>query len=167
MISGITDSANFPVSGSGSAIDASCGPPCNSNNWDSYLTVVNSTTGAREVSTFVGGDDWEFPGRLARDRSAIAFSYLYQGGQSYSANFPPVNALQATRSGDADATFSIYRLEGNALERVLSTFIGGPGENEIAYGVDVDQSTSPKFSMDHQKFPTQTRRTRQMKGLES
>ena len=37
VISGTTYSANFPVSGGGSAMDSSCGPPCNSDTFDSYL----------------------------------------------------------------------------------------------------------------------------------
>lgn len=141
VISGTTDSANFPIAGSGSAIDSSCGPPCSFSNWDSYITVVNTTTGAREVSTYVGGNGRDLPGRMESRFGTVTGSVLYQGGQTYSANFPLMNALQNTLSGLADATFSAYRLDGNVLDRTLSTFIGGEGENEFIYGIDVDRPT--------------------------
>ena|GEM_PF-1563402 len=132
VISGTTYSANFPVSGGGSAMDSSCGPPCNSDNFDSYLRGQFDDRRARSIHLC-----WRQ--RLGLTRSAGARWQRRSSLLSVSRRtelfrqFPHGQPASSTRSGAADATFNIYRLEGNVLDRVLSTFIGGPGENAFAY----------------------------------
>jgi CSLREA domain-containing protein len=81
-------------------------------------------------STYLGGTGNDIAFGIALDASDNA----YVAGQSASANFPVLNAMQSVRGSTTDAFLTKFNGSG---ARIYSTYLGGAG-NDIARGVAVD-----------------------------
>jgi len=126
FITGVTFSTNFPIAG---AAQASFG----GGDFDAYAAKISSG-GQLVYSTYLGGSDDDRGYRIAVDASGNA----YVAGQTASANFPKVSALQTTFGGGTDA-FVTKLNPGGAI--AYSTYLGGTGIDG-ATGIAVDNGGS-------------------------
>ena len=119
-VGGRTDSTNFP-----SVLPLQADQP----GTDAFLTRLDAN-GVVSFSTYLGGDGWErILGLSVRD------GYLYATGQTFSTNFPSLNAVQPAKAGTAttaDAFMLSLDLAASAL--AYSTYLGG-SSNEEGRGV--------------------------------
>ena len=127
---GDTQSANFPVH---NAVQPSLG-----GGSDAFVTKL-SPSGSIVFSTFLGGGGNDHAGGIAVDSTGI-----YVAGGTFSANFPVLNALQASLAGGEDAFVSKLTAKGSAL--IYSTYLGGSGGSqsnpELANAIAVDANGS-------------------------
>lgn len=86
---------------------------------DAFVTKLNSTGSALVYSTYLGGSDVDRGKGIAVDGSGNA----YITGETFSANFPLVNATQAVRLGVSDAFVARLGPGGGVL--FYSTYLGG------------------------------------------
>jgi len=124
-ITGYTDSTSFPTK---SPIQAS-----KAGLWDAFVSKINSAGSALTYSTYLGGSSSEYGLGIAIDSSGNA----YITGPTYSTNFPIMNPLQASNSGEMDAFVSKINSAGSAL--TYSTYLGG-SFNDFAEGIAVDRN---------------------------
>ena len=148
-VTGFTNSTDFPIV---NALQTMC-PDCSSGNTDAFVTKLNAAGTALVYSTYLGGSLAEFSLGIAVDSSGNA----YVVGRTDSADFPTVNAVQATcascSSGSSDTFVTKLNATGRSL--VYSTYLGG-GDDDLGNGIAVDASgnayvTGTTFSTD---FPT-------------
>lgn len=123
-LTGVTASTNFPVlnplqaqSGGGGA--------------DVFVTKVNAQGSALSYSTYLGGSGVDIAYGIDLDQNVN----VYLTGHTFSANYPTLNALQATPRGGADAF--ITRINGSGTGLVYSTFLGG-SLGDFGRGIAVD-----------------------------
>jgi hypothetical protein len=102
-------------------------------NIDAFVTKVNSTGTALVYSTYVGGNNLDNALDIAVDGSGRA---SLVGGTS-SANFPTMNAFDASLGALSDGFASTLSADGSSL--VYSTYVGG-SQNDMAFGAGVDGS---------------------------
>jgi hypothetical protein len=122
---GNTVSANFPSTktlGSGGGQDA-------------FVASLNSTSGATNYVTRVGGTGTETANAIAVDSSGNA----YIGGQTDSTNFPTATPLQSSNGGTDDGFVAKINSSGSAL--VFSTYLGG-SSGDLVTGVALDSSNN-------------------------
>jgi hypothetical protein len=142
-VTGYTVSADFPTT---NAIQPTYG-----GAQDAFVSKINRDGSALVYSTFLGGTSAEFGLRIALDSARNAYIF----GQTFSPDFPVVNAIQPTfAGGTADAFVTKISAAGNAL--VYSTYLGGSGYESTNGAIAVDKSgqayvTGTTFSTD---FPT-------------
>lgn len=99
---------------------------------DAFVTKLNASGSSLVYSTYLGGSSFERGWAVAVDGSGSA----HVAGQTSSANFPIVNAAQATLGGGtADAFATKLTPSGSAL--VYSTYLGG-SDFEVGGGVAAD-----------------------------
>jgi hypothetical protein len=115
------------------AFQTSCGNPSPSNINDAFVTKLDPTGSTLIYSTFIGGSNEDFTPALAIDSAGNA----YIAGQTFSSNFPIVNAFQPTLHGVANAYVAKLNPTGNAL--AYSTYLGGSGDDS-ALAIAVDSS---------------------------
>lgn len=128
-VTGVTYSTNFPTNfGVQTA-------PGGGGLADAFVTKLSPTGNAIIYSTYLGGNQDEFPGGIAVGPSGNAVVT----GVTFSPNFPTQGALDATLNG-ADAFVTSYGPSGAV---VYSTFLGGTGD-EYANAVAVT-STGDAF----------------------
>lgn len=120
-VTGLTDSTNFPI------LNGS--QPTYGGQVDAFVAKFDAV-GGRVYSTYLGG--------LARDEgNAIAVdgtSAVYVTGQTFSTNFPTLNAIQTASSGSGDAF--VTKLDASGAQ-VYSTYLGGVGSDR-GKGIAVD-----------------------------
>ncbi len=113
--------------------------PTTDGSQDLFVTKVNAQGSDLVYSTYLGGNDYDFPGSIAIDAGGNA----YVSGHTFSTNFPVKNALQPTcnrcdpSSDGFDVVVAKLNMEGNAL--VYSTYLGGT-KGEEAYGLAVNSA---------------------------
>ncbi len=117
-VTGWTQSTNFPLMG---AIETKL-----LGSKAAFVTKLNSSGSAILYSTYLGGSNHDQGNGIAVDATGAA----YITGDSYSTNFPVVNAYQPAFGGQQDAFVSKLNPAGNAL--VFSTYIGGNGADHGA-----------------------------------
>jgi len=123
-IAGQTNSTNFPVT-------AGALKTTNTGNI-AFITKLNSAGNALVYSTFLGGNSTDRVRAIAVDSSGSA----YVAGFTTSADFPVLpGAIQSTRKSN-DAFVAKLNPAGSFL--VYSTFLGGSGFQDDAYGIAVD-----------------------------
>ena len=131
-VTGWTGSSDFPVT-PGSF------QPQYAGGWDAFVTKLNATGTALVYSSYLGGSGQEnrtnagIPGSIAVDRDGNA----YVAGDTLSADFPTVHALQPSLNGSMDAYVTKVNAEGTSL--VYSTYLGGE-RAETAWGIAVDRT---------------------------
>jgi hypothetical protein len=121
-VTGSTTSTNFPLA---SPIRTTLG-----GSKTAFVLKLNAVGNLLVYSTYLGGTNWETGNAIAVDGSGN----LYVAGDTQSANFPVLNAVQGTIGGGMDA-FVANLTSAGALS--FSTFLGGAG-NEHAGGLAVD-----------------------------
>ena len=124
-ITGSTFSANFPT-----------GRPWQSalyGSSDAFVAKLNVTGSALVYSTYLGGSAADRGLGIAVDASGNA----YVTGQTYSSDFPTVNALQRFSAGGGEAFVTKLNASGSAL--AYSTYFGG-SKDDIGTAIAVDVS---------------------------
>jgi hypothetical protein len=125
-ISGNTASANFPT--------VNPVQPAPIGNLDLFIMKLNASGTAIVYATCLGGTSTEFSSGIAVDVNGNA----HISGQTFSTNFPTVNAIQTTFGGsDRDAVVAKLNASGNAL--LYSTYLGGVNRDR-ATDITVDAS---------------------------
>lgn len=141
IVSGYTDSPNFPVVGGFQSALA--------GKTDGFVVRLNSTGSTLEYSTFLGGSDSDGATRLTLN----AAGDIYVTGYTGSVDFPvSQNAVQPTFKGDYDA-FAV-KIAGVGGSVVFSTYIGGrDGDSGSGIQVDSEQNVYVGGSTDSGDFP--------------
>jgi hypothetical protein len=143
---GTTDSTDFPVRNQYQTDQPST---------DAFVTKLNpNLAGAASLlySTYLGGDSYDYALSIAADSSGIA----YVAGETFSYNFPTLNAYQPLFHRDTDAF--VTKLDTNVsgpASLLYSTYLGGDNEDQ-ACGIAADAAgnayvTGTTISAD---FPT-------------
>ncbi|MEK7867521.1 MAG: SBBP repeat-containing protein [Planctomycetota bacterium] len=111
--SGYTNSADFPTRNPRQA--------ANAGGWDAVLFRLNAAGSDYVFSTYLGGTGGDFGYALDLDVDGnIVFC-----GETGSADFPVVNAIQGTIAGEDDVFVS--RIDPTGANLLSSTFFGGAG----------------------------------------
>jgi hypothetical protein len=125
-IVGVTSSDDFPTA---NAIQSSL---VGDNASDAFVAKLNPVGNALEYSTYLGGSDVDFAAGVALDGQGNA----YVGGETHSADFPTVGAIQTTLGGQQDGFLAEVSSAGDRL--LYATYLGGSGL-ETVRGVAVGQ----------------------------
>ena len=96
-----------------------------------FIAKLASDGQSLVYATYLGGDVEDDPYGIALDVQGNA----YVAGQTFSNNFPTVNARQSIKNGSSDGFIVKLTADGRAL--VYSTYLGGQGDDSIA-GIAVD-----------------------------
>lgn len=121
-VTGVTQSANFPVQPSTPLVSFG-------GTQNAFVTEINPTGTALVYSTYLGGTGSDLGSGIAVDGSKNA----YVTGQTNSSNFPTKNATQGSLKGGTDAFVSEISTSGTSL--LFSTYLGGSqNENSSATG---------------------------------
>ena len=140
---GSTSSSNFPTTPGVVGVNHSAG-----TQDDVFVTKLNANGSAVLYSTLVGGTGTDWPLSLALDGTGAA----YVAGATVSPDFPVTpGALQGNYAGPPGAGCDllvtlpvcgdafVFKLNPTATEFVLSTFLGGSGDDS-ALGLAVDSA---------------------------
>ncbi len=123
-VAGQTGSANFPLK---NAMQTKIG-----GLNDAFLLKLNAAGNELVFSTLFGGERNEQLTGVGLDQ----FGNVYAGGYTGSTTLPVKDAMQPKLAGSSDGFLCKFTPEG---ELVYSTFVGGPGQDEI-YAIAVDQA---------------------------
>ncbi|HLH00459.1 MAG TPA: SBBP repeat-containing protein [Bryobacteraceae bacterium] len=134
IVTGYTNSSNFPVTGN--ALQTSYG-----GNTDGFIAILNPASPDRAsqlvYSTYFGGAGPDVPFDLKRDPNGL----LYISGMTMSAGLPAsAGALQASYDGSMDAF--LLRLNPSRAGTAgidYFTYLGSDGV-QVGYGVDFDSA---------------------------
>jgi hypothetical protein len=145
-VCGGTSSADFPVTANAVQPTFSGTPKTSS---DAYVTKLSPGGASIVYSTFLGGSDIDSATGIAVDSAGN----IYLGGETYSTNFPTVNAFQSTQPGNESQFVAKINAAGTAL--VYSTYLGG---NHYAFtgrmALDSAGDAYVVGSTDSASFPT-------------
>jgi uncharacterized repeat protein (TIGR01451 family) len=117
---------------------------------DAFITKLNAAGSALVYSTYLGGDFSEDCSSIAVDTAGSA----YVTGNTSSANFPTLAALQAERNPfSSDAFITKFAPSGSSL--IFSTYLGGSGTDSGA-DIAVDSSLNAYIvgTTNSANFPT-------------
>ncbi len=139
-VTGATNSTNFPTLNAfqpnyagGQCAVAPNTFPC----FDVFVSKLNPAGSALLFSTYLGGTGSDYGYALALDSSAN----VYVTGYTTSANFPTTRgAFELVFSGAYDVFVAKLNSSGSAL--AYSTYLGGSGGTQVAYGMAVDSNGS-------------------------
>jgi hypothetical protein len=131
-VSGFTNSTNFPLQ---NPMQSTYG----GGLYDGFISKLDPTGASLTYSTYIGGSGQD----QIVDMDVDAAGFAYVTGETYSTNFPTVNAYQSTFRGWADAFVSKLNAAGTNL--LYSTYLGGNG-GEGGYSIAVDGSGSAYIS---------------------
>ncbi len=131
FVAGVTNGTNFPVT-SGAYQTAKSG-----GTYDGFVTKLSPAGDRLLYSTYLGGNGDDYALALALDGSDEAVV----AGMTTSTTFPTTSGVvKPTRSGvfpDAsDGFVTMLNAAGTGL--VYSTYVGGEGGTDVAYGVACD-----------------------------
>jgi hypothetical protein len=129
-LTGATYSTNFPT------LNPLQSPACSATSADAFISVLNVAGDGLVYSTHLGGSNSDFADAIAVDTTSNA----YVTGNTYSIDFPTVNAFQATFNdffGYTDAFVTKVNATGSAL--LYSTYLGG-ADLDQGLGIAVDTS---------------------------
>jgi hypothetical protein len=139
-LTGATTSTDFPTLNPEQA--------GNAGGVDAFVTKINAAGTAIEYSTYLGGSGADTGFDVAVDTAGNA----YVAGQTYSANFPTVNAFQPVLKGSPDAF--VVKLNPSGAALMYSTYLGGSAYNEgLAVAVDVAGSAYVTGDTSSTDFP--------------
>src|SRR5207249_3382021 len=140
-VAGQALSSNFPTTAG--AFDTTY-----NGNGDAFLLKLSATGSSLLYSTYLGGSGLDQALGVALDSSGN----IYMAGQTFSTNFPTLNALQTANGGLQDSFVAEFTNSGSPL---YSTYLGGSGYDQ-ANGIAVDAlgrayvtgyTTSPDFPL--------------------
>jgi hypothetical protein len=129
-VTGTTASSDFPTAGN--AFQTASG---GSN--DAFLAKVSPTGATLTYSTYLGGSNFDVGFGVAVDGTGHA----YVAGETFSSNFPTLNAFQRTQVGTSGQAF-VAKLDPAAAagtsSLVYSTYLGGSAFVNFATAIAVD-----------------------------
>jgi hypothetical protein len=125
FICGMTTSTDFPVPG---AVQAT-----NHGRYDAFVTKIEPSGNAIVFSTYMGGLEDDDFWSVALDSTGD----LCLAGDSWSSDFPTLNALQANTKGMDEAI--VVKLRGGGSSLAFSTYLGSEF-NDVARAIAVDAS---------------------------
>jgi Beta-propeller repeat/FlgD Ig-like domain len=143
-VTGSTTSTDFPTQNSFQT--------SNSGYYDAFVIKINNVGSELIFSTYLG--------RIGYDNGwSIAIDFegnTYVAGVTENADFPTLNAFQASFGGYVDIFVTKFNSAGSGL--VYSTFLGGSG-SDVGLGIAVDAAgnayvTGSTASIDSTNFPT-------------
>ncbi|MCK4626235.1 MAG: SBBP repeat-containing protein [Phycisphaerae bacterium] len=141
-VTGDTWSSDFPTQ---NAYDAGY-----SGNSDVFVTKLSAAGNALLYSTFLGGGSVDYESDITVDGSGCA----YVTGETWSSDFPTLNAYDSNHNGDWDAFVTKLSAAGNAL--LYSTFLGGASVDfSIDIAVDGSGCAYVTGRTESPDFPTQ------------
>lgn len=112
--------------------------PSPSHGGDVFVSKFNADGSALVYSTYFGGSNSDEPRSIAVDSAGNA----YVTGNTFSTDFPVVNAFQATNRSVGTLTSQGFvtklNARGNAL--VYSTYLGGSSGMDDGFGIAVDSA---------------------------
>jgi beta-propeller repeat-containing protein len=135
-ITGITNSLDFPTK---DPLQAGFG-----GDYDGFVIKLNPEVSNLIFSTYFGGNARDEGSDIKLDAEGSIFLI----GQTYSNNFPTVNAIQPTYAGNGDAFVAKLANDGSAL--IFSTYLGGANDVTLtaANGADYGESLEVEGSGD-------------------
>jgi hypothetical protein len=101
---------------------------------DAFITKLNPTGASVVYTTYLGGSDSD----VARGVTVDAEGNAYVVGETYSRNFPVVNAAQPVRGNLIYSDGFALKLDPTGETLVYSTYLGGSAGNNSAAAVAVD-----------------------------
>ena len=101
--------------------------------YDAFITRINASATELIYSTYLGGEDDDWPVDLKVD----ADGYVYFTGYTNSIGFPKKFPYQNTNMGLGDAF--VTKLDSSGASLVFSTYIGG-SDNDYSQGIAVDDN---------------------------
>jgi hypothetical protein len=141
VISGLTDSSDFPTMNAPQSGLGSGGGNCSTNGQaraciDGFVAQFNSGDGTLAFSSTLGGSGDNYATQVAFDPGGS----MYIAGFTYAQNFPVASALQSTKPAGAagDASCTLTKLS-SSFQVAYSTYLGGSQDAEC-YADAVDQS---------------------------
>ncbi len=147
FMAGFTWSSNYPTTTG--VFDETY----NGGSFDAFISRFDTLLTTLEVSTFIGGSNYEEGVSLAID---TATGEVYLGGTVESANFPTTpGAYDNTHSGGESDLF-ISKLSNDLSSLLASTYLGGNG-NDICTRILFDYTNDEIFITGHTKstdYPT-------------
>ncbi len=126
-VTGFTNSVNFPVA---NAVQSK-----SNGGFDAFVAKLNPMGSSLVYSTYFGGSDNDFGNAIAVDKDRNA----YFVGVTDSRNFPAINPLQSTNSGDSDGFITKISATGNVVN--FSTYFGGSSFDNIT-SIAVDNTNN-------------------------
>lgn len=124
-VTGSTSSTNFPMV---NAYNSNFGGVL-----DAFVLKLSATGNSLIYSTYIGGSLDDSGNGIALDSNGNA----YVTGDSYSTNFPMVNAYNSTYGGSDDVIFFELSPSGNSI--LFSTYIGG-SSSDSGNAISLDSS---------------------------
>src|SRR5262249_22266000 len=100
---------------------------------DAFVAKLNAAGTALVYATYLGGSGGDLALGIALDGSNAVVA-----GRTTSANFPTLNAVQATYAGGGSDAF-VARLNSSGQALTFATYLGGSG-SDLAEGVAVNAS---------------------------
>lgn len=146
--SGDCSGNTIAVDGSGNAYvggSATAGFPVTSGTFrttfgggalDGFVAKLAAQTGAVTFSTYLGGNGRDVVNGIAVDGSGN----IYVAGDTFSTNFPVLNAIQPTNNSSADSAF-VTKMSASGASLAYSTYLGGSSDN-LATGIALDSSNN-------------------------
>jgi len=125
-ITGDTDSPNLPGSGSSRS----------GGFRDTFVTKLNAAGTSVVYTTYLGGSDSDVARGIAVDEQGNA----YVVGETFSRDFPTVNALQPVYGGVPFSDAFAVKLDPSGGTLLYSTYLGGANGNDTAAAVALDES---------------------------
>jgi hypothetical protein len=141
-LTGLTSSTDFKTENAEQ-------PALGGGVFDAFVMKLSSSGAQVVYSTYLGGSGEDRAFRIVVDSEGNA----YITGDTDSADFPTVNALQPTKSGTADAFVAKLNPTGSAL--LYSTYLGGNGiDGATALAVDSAGEAHVTGFTNSNDFPT-------------
>jgi hypothetical protein len=128
LVTGFTTSPDFPT--------ANAWQPNPGGGEDAFVARVSADGTTLLFSTYFGGSGDDVGYGIAVDPTT---GDTVITGQTFSPDFPTVNAIQPNYGGGAGDAF-VARLTGDGSTLLYSTYLGGSGDDQ-AYGIAVDPAT--------------------------
>ena len=136
-VAGVTQSANFPVSGN--AADPTYGGTSPSNSPDGFY-VKFSPTGGFLYGTFIGGTDRDFATGIGVDAAGNVYVSGFTRSDTVTEGFVTTAGAHQTAIGGAQDNF-LVKFDTNGA-RTYATYIGGTGAESI-YEVSGSLAVAP------------------------
>jgi hypothetical protein len=100
---------------------------------DAFIAKINPAGSGFTWITYLGGADTDNARAVAVDATGV-----YVAGDTFSRDFPVVNAYQSAFSGGVRSDAWIAKLSFDGTTFLYSTYLGGSGGQDVASGIAVD-----------------------------
>ncbi|HSN76475.1 MAG TPA: SBBP repeat-containing protein, partial [Anaerolineae bacterium] len=131
-LTGSAASQGFPTTPGAYDTSFNGGPRCYNSTGDAYVTRLNANGSALAFSSFLGGSHGDGTFDVAVDNAGRATVV----GETCSTDFPTTPQSFDTSLGGIDGFVTRFDADGQNLD--YSTFLGGAGSSDHAYGVALD-----------------------------